>query len=325
MEFSGKNARGWARLGQRGAIFGVALPELASENSDIAVVTADLALLSGLDRFKRTFPDRFFNVGIAEQNMIGVAAGLAHEGMKVFATTYAAFISMRSFEQARHFLGCMREKVVLVGSAAGVVMGMYGATHCSIEDVALMRSIPGMTVISPADPFEAVKAMIALTKFDGPAYLRLTGDLNSPMIYKEDYDLEIGRGVTLTAGSDVALIASGQMVHEALGAAKLLDEKGISCTVIDMHTIKPLDTDLIDDVCAKHGLIVTIEEHSIIGGLGSAVAEHISGASSPPLLRIGIPDIFPEAGEYRYLLDRYDLTAPQIAEKISMRQTALTM
>ena len=197
MVITSANIRTWSRLGQRGAIFGTALGELAKNDPKICVVTADLGLLSGLERFRAAYPERYINTGIAEQNLVGIAAGLAKEGNCVFATTYATFITMRSFEQIRHNLGYLGYKVIIVGSSAGVVMGMSGNTHYAIEDIALMRAIPNMTVLSPADSGEAVKMVEALVGTDGPAYLRLTGELNCPVVYKEDYPFEIGKGIVL--------------------------------------------------------------------------------------------------------------------------------
>lgn len=317
------NSRAWSRLGQRGTIFGVALPELAMSHENIRVVTADLGLLSGLDRFKTSNPDKYLNVGIAEQNMIGIAAGLAKEGNCVFATTYATFITMRSFEQIRHNLGYLKYNVKIVGSSGGVVMGMSGNTHYALEDIALMRTIPNMIVLSPADSVEAVKMVQTMVEMDGPAYLRLTGGLSCPMVYKGDYLLEIGKGIVLKQGTDVALIATGTMVAESLKAAEQLGQEGISCSVVDMHTIKPLDVKLLDQLFLSHKLIVTVEEHSVIGGLGAAVAEYKAGISNSPCqIMVGLPDKFGKAGDYPWLLSQYDLTAKAIAEKIEKEWVA---
>lgn len=317
LEFTSINARMWSKLGQRGTVFGVALPELAQYQDNIKVITADLGLLSGLERFKTNYPDKFIDVGIAEQNMIGIASGLAKEGDCVFATTYATFISMRCYEQIRHNLGYMKQNVKIVGSSSGLSMGMSGNAHYSIEDIAIMRVMPNMTVLSPADSFEAVKMTEALIQKDGPAYLRLTGGLNCPMVYKEDYDFQIGKGVTLIQGEEVAIIAVGTMVSECIKVAKMLKENGVSATVVNMHTIKPLDTQLLDQLFASHKLIITVEEHSVIGGLGSAVAEYKAGIKTPPRqLTIGLPDAFGKAGDYAYLLDKYGLTAKGITDKI---------
>lgn len=317
MEITSMNVKMWSRLGQRGTLFGVALPELARSCENLRVVTADLGLLSGLDRFKTANPDKYLNVGIAEQNMIGISAGLAKEGNCVFATTYATFITMRSFEQIRHNLGYLQYNVKIVGSSSGVVMGMSGNTHYTLEDIALMRAVPNMTVLCPADSVETVKMAETLVEMEGPAYLRLTGELNCPVVYEENYPFKIGKGIVLRQGSDVAVIAAGTMVSEVLKTAKHLDEDGISCTVVDMHTIKPLDKKLLQELFSSHRLIVTVEEHSTIGGLGSAVAEYKAGIpNSPGQIMIGLPDAFGKAGEYQYLLEQYGLTAAGIAQRI---------
>lgn len=309
------NARVWAKLGQRGT-FGVTMLELGAEIDNLLVLTADLATTSGLDRFKKTYPDKFLNIGIAEQNMVGIAAGLAKEGNVVFCTTFATFAAMRSFEQTRLHMGYMGLNVKLVGLASGFAMGMFGNTHYGMEDIALMRAIPNLVIISPADCAEVVKACEAAALYHGPVYIRLTGIMNNPMVYREDYNFDIGKAVTLRQGSDVTLIATGSMVHQALETAKLLDNKSISSSVVNMHTLKPIDTSIICEACDKK-LIVTIEEHSIIGGLGSAVSEFKSRLSSAPKqLFIGIPDSFQKAGDYKYLLEQNGLTAPQIAERI---------
>lgn len=318
MKITASHAKMWSQLGQCGAVFGLALPKLARPRENLRVITADLGMASGLDRFKADNPDKFLDVGIAEQNMIGIAAGLAKEGNCVLATTHAAFISMRCFEQVRHNLGYLRYNVKLVGSSSGLAIGMFGNTHYTLEDIALMRAIPNMTVLSPADCVEAIKMVEAMVETEGPAYLRLTGGLNCPIVYKEDYSFEIGKGIVLQEGRDAAIIAAGTMVSEALDAAEQLRGKGVSCTVVDMHTIKPLDTALLNRLFAAHKLIVTVEEHSKIGGLGSAVAEYKAGIpNSPRQLMVGLPDAFGKAGEYSYLLEQYGLTASDIAHVIA--------
>jgi transketolase len=304
-------------LGSCGA-FGMAALELPDLDSTTVIVTADLCSFSGLERFRAKFPDRLYNVGIAEQNMIGVAAGLTKEGFNVFATTYATFASTRSCDPVRVNMGYMGFGIKLVGLTAGLSVGILGATHMSIEDVAIMRAIPNLTVISPADCTETVKATLAIARHDGPVYLRLTGGMNNPAVYKDDYDFRIGKAITLREGEDITIIASGSMVYQSLEAAKLLAAQGISATVIDMHTIKPLDTTVLDAAFVRSKLIVTVEEHSVIGGLGSAVAEYKSSKKNSPVqLIIGIEDHFPHAGDYGYLLEKCGLTAPQIAQKIA--------
>ncbi|MDR1053021.1 MAG: transketolase family protein [Planctomycetaceae bacterium] len=315
--FSSVNIRTWSRLGQRGTFFGVAIPEIAKTRDDIRVVTSDLALLSGLDRFKKVYPDRFLNVGIAEQNMIGVAAGLAKEGNCVFATTYATFLTMRSFEQIRHNMGYQNLPVKAVGSSAGLAMGTSGNTHYAFEDLAVMRAIPNLTVLSPSDSFEAYKMAFASACVDVPMYIRLTGTLNCPIVYQDDYEFEIGKAITLRNGTDVTIIACGTMVHTSLEAAKILESAGISAAVINMHTIKPLDKQVIETACKETRLIVTVEEHNVIGGLGSAVAEYKSALQDAPAqLFIGIPDTFCKPGDYQYLLNHFGLKPEVIAQKI---------
>jgi transketolase len=314
MEINPQNARMLSMLGQRGSIFGVALPEIAGERDDLMVLTADLALLSGLGKFQARYPDRLLNLGIAEQNMLGVASGLAKEGNCVFVTTYATFLTMRAYEQIRNNLGAMKFNVKLVGSSAGTAMGMSGSTHYALEDLAIMRVVPNLTVLSPADAGEALKMAHAVCELDGPVYIRLTGGPNCPVLHTREYDFQIGRAEVLREGGDLALIAAGTMAAECLKAAEKLRERGLEATVVNMHTIKPLDTGILDRVFAAHKAVVTVEEHSRLGGLGGAAAEYKSGLkSSPPMLIIGLPDAFPRADEQSFLLAQAGLTAPRLA------------
>ena len=309
------NARNWSRLGSRGT-FGLALLDVGSEDENLLVLSADLCTTSGLDRFRLAYPDRFINTGIAEQNMLGIAGGLAKEGYKVVCSSFATFASMRSYEMVKLNLGYMGFDIKVVGLAAGFAMGMFGNTHYATEDIALMRAVPGLCIISPADCAEVVKATRAAALYDGPVYLRLTGKAGNPIVYENEYDFEIGRAVTVREGGDIAIIATGSMVYESLEAAKLLEAQGISAAVIDMHTIKPLDTSVIDQLLGKR-LIVTVEEHSVIGGLGGAVAEYKCGLkTAPPQLILGITDCFKKAGSYRYMLEQNGLTALHIADSI---------
>jgi len=316
MKINEASIKMWSRIGSRAA-FGMAVLELGNTIDDFMVLTADVSTSAGLERFKKTFPDKFLDVGIAEQNMMGIAAGLASEGIKVITTTFAPFQTMRCCEQIRVNLGYMSQNVCMVGLASGIVLGTLGYTHCCIEDVAIMRSIPGITVISPADCGETVKATFAAINHGESVYIRLTGGANNPIVYKDDYDFEIGKAITLRQGSDITIIAVGTMVYESLKAVEILDDRGISASVVNMHTLKPLDTLVIEKACELSKLIVTVEEHSIIGGLGSAVAEYKATLrKSPPQIFIGLPDKFGKAGEYRYLLEKYGLTANQIADRI---------
>lgn len=317
LEINSRNIRMWSMLGQRGTIFTMVLPDAAKENSNVMVLTADLSLLSGLEKYKATYPEQFLDVGIAEQNMIGIAAGLAKEGNCVFATTYATFVTMRSFEQIRNNLGVMGFPVKVIGSSAGVAMGTSGNCHHSIEDIALMRAIPNMTVLSPADGLEAVKMIEALAQSNQPAYVRLTGNLNCPVVYKEDFEYQIGKANVLSQGGRIAMIAIGTMVSEAMKAAKLLEEQGIETTVVDMHTIKPVDTELLDTLAETMDLLVTIEEHSVIGGLGSAVAEYLcTKTRTARQLMIGFPDAYSGLGSYEYIMHENGLDADGICGKI---------
>lgn len=317
LELTPSSARQWSRLGSRG-VFGQAILALAESTPELMVLSADLGNSSGLDRFRKTFPSQFVNVGIAEQNLIGVAAGMAKEHFTVFATSFAPFLAMRASEQIRMNLGYMNLPVKAVAIGSGVSMAYLGNSHYGIEDAAVMRSIPNLTVVSPADCGEIVKCVFAAAKFDGPMYIRLTGAPNNPVVYSEDYEFEIGKAITLRDGKDVAIIANGTMVHESLEAATLLEAQGISASVINMHTIKPLDTAAIDSVLAWASLIVTVEEHSVIGGLGSAVAEYKSAKrNAPPQLILGLPDAFGATGEYRYLLEKYGLVGSKIAVAVA--------
>lgn len=308
-------ARLWSRLGAR-AVFGQAVLEMARQRDDFYAMSADLCQSSGLVKFREEFPDRFINAGIAEQNMIGIAAGLAKDGTNVFATSFAPFVTMRACEQVRMNMGYMQLNIKTVGLGSGLIMAQLGNSHYGIEDSSVMRAVPGMTVIEPCDGGEIMKAVEALCDYGRPAYLRLTGGPGLPVVYEEDFDFRIGKAVKIRKGNDIAIIAAGTMVHYALEAAELLADKGISASVTDMHTIKPLDTAAIDGEMDKK-LIVTVEEASVIGGLGSAVAEYLAVRKNRPAqLMLGIRDCFPHAGSYQYLLEQCGLTGGQIAADI---------
>lgn len=317
MKVSRANIRSWSMLGQRGTFFGIAMPEIAKEKENVKLLTADLSLLSGMDRYIKSSPDKFLNVGIAEQNMIGIAAGLAMEGDCVFATTYASFIAVRSLEHVRQHLSHLQCNVKIVGSAAGVVAAKSGVSHWATEDLAFTRALPNLEVLSAADSTEALKMAFYAAETDKPTYIRLSGGLNCPVVYKEDYNFQAGKAVFLKEGKRVALLATGLMVAEAQKAAKQLEEQGIECTVVNIHTIKPLDTEALDQIFANHELVVTVEEHNIIGGLGSAVAEYKATlANTPRQIFIGFPDSFAEAGSQRYIWEQKGLTGEQIASRV---------
>lgn len=316
MEFKPLDIRVWSKMGQRAA-FGSILTRLANENDQVIALTADLTSAAGLEPFKEHFAERFLNVGIAEQNLIGVAAGIADSGSIPFATTFANFISLRACEQVRHFLGYMNCNVKLVGLSAGFGMELFGNTHYGLEDIACIRSIPNLVILSPADGLEIFKCVEAAVNYEGPVYIRLTGILNQPYLYKQDYEFQIGRAVELySSGADVVIYSTGNVSIAAKQAAVLLEQENVECTVINMHTIKPIDRDIIQKH-RKVKLIVTIEEHCVTGGLGSAVAEILSEYSEhAPLLKIGSGHSYEKAGSYEYMLKQHGLTAECIVDKI---------
>ena len=316
MKITGKENKQWSRLGSR-ATYGQAILMLAEKLDNLMVLSADLGNSSGLDRFKATYPDKFLNIGIAEQNMIGVAAGLAKEGSVVFASSFAPFITMRAAEQVRMNMGYMDLNIKTVAIGSGVSMSFLGNSHFGLEDAAIMRSIPNMTVVSPADCAEIVKTVFAAAEYPHPMYIRLTGAVGFPVVYEDDYDFKIGKAVTIKEGHDITIFANGTMVYESLEASKILESHGISASVINMHTIKPLDTEAIDKAIKTSSLIVSVEEHNVIGGLGGAIAEYKTQFNNaPPQLILGLPDIFLKTGEYRYLLEKYELVGDKIAQKI---------
>jgi len=315
-QITASKIRVWSLLGQAGTL-GAALTEVAGENERILAVTGDLASICGLERFGKNFPGRLINTGIAEQNMVSVAAGMATEGFIPFAVSFANFSVLRACEAVRHFMGIMRRNVKLVGINSGFSAGAFGNTHYGKEDIAVIRAIPGIVILSPADCTELVKAMEAAVRYDGPVYLRLTGIINHPVVYHEDFAYHIGKANKLRQGKDLTMIATGSMVHNTLMASKILDDRGISSNVIDMHTIKPLDTTIIEESVSLSRLIVTVEEHSTIGGLGGAVSEYLSALPlHPPLLRLGMHDSFQPGGEYSYMLDQNNLLPEQIVSSI---------
>lgn len=305
-----------SRIGSR-ATYGMTLLELEKDYDDLMVITADTSTSAGLDRFRKTVPDKFLDIGIAEQNGLGIAAGLASEGMTVALSTFAPFQTMRCCEQIKVNLGYMKHRVCFVGLASGVVLGTLGYTHCAIEDLAIMRAIPNITVLSPADCGETAKAVEAALKHDQSVYIRLTGGANNPPVYMENYDFEIGKAIELRQGTDVGMVATGTMVHVCLKAAEILAEDGIEASIVNMHTIKPIDRDAVRKLCENSPLLVSVEEHNIIGGLGSAVAEAAAPLSQkPPHIILGITDSYERSGDYGDILDHYGLTAEKIAARI---------
>jgi len=315
MIINDRNIKMWSTIGQR-ATLGIAALEIAKKNKNLIVLTCDVSTSAGLDRFRKTLPEQYIDLGIAEQNLIGVATGLSSEKFDVITTTFAPFQTMRCCEQIKVNLGYMSHKVCMVGLASGLALGTLGFTHSCIEDIGVLRSIPGITIISPADSLETIKALDAAVKLNGPCYIRLTGTSNNPIVYDKDYNFEIGKSIKLREGSDVAIFSSGSSVNNSLKASELLSEKNISCTVINMHTIKPLDTKAILEVC-NHKLIVSIEEHNIIGGLGSAISEFKSTLEkSPKQLFLGVNDVYGKGGTYNHLLNKHGLTPEKIVENV---------
>lgn len=295
--------------------YGEALRDLAEQYENLVVLDADLAAATKTGVFKKAYPERFFDCGIAEANMMGVAAGLASCGKIPFASTFAMFAAGRAYEIVRNSIGYPHLNVKIGATHAGISVGEDGATHQCNEDIALMRTIPGMTIINPCDDVEARAAVKAALDFDGPVYMRF-GRLAVPVINDiETYKFEMGKGVVMKEGSDVTIIATGLMVNEAMEAAKSLENDGISVRVVNIHTIKPLDKELICKCAKETGLIITAEEHSVIGGLGSAVAEAVTECCPVPVVKIGVNDEYGHSGPAADLLKEFGLCAENIAVK----------
>ena len=295
--------------------YGKALVKLGKINDDVVVLDADLSKSTKTNDFLKAYPNRFFNMGIAEQNLVGAACGFAAAGKVPFASTFAMFATGRAFEVIRNSVCYPKLNVKIAATHAGITVGEDGGSHQSVEDISLMRSIPNMTVVVPADGIEAEKMIFAAADFNGPMYIRL-GRSAVPTIFEEDYKFEIGKGVVLRDGNDVTIIACGIMVNEALIAADILKEENINTRVINMSTIKPIDTDLIIKAAKETKAIVTAEEHSIIGGLGSAVSEVVSESNPIIVKKVGMNDCFGESGTPSELLEKYGLTAKSIVEKV---------
>ncbi len=294
--------------------YGNALAALG-EKYDFVVMDADLAAATKTGIFKKKYPNRFFDCGIAEGNMMSAAAGIATTGLIPFVSSFAMFAAGRAYEQVRNSVGYPHLNVKIGATHAGVTVGEDGATHQCNEDIALMRTIPGMVIINPADEKETAAAVEAAILHDGPVYIRL-GRAAVPALYGDDYMFEIGRGVTLAEGSDVTIVATGYTVHLALEAAKTLAEDGISARVLNIHTIKPLDTALIEKAARETGCIVTVEEHSIIGGLGSAVTETVCECCPVPVTRMGVKDVYGRSGTVADMLAYAGLTAADIVKTV---------
>lgn len=297
--------------------YGKALVELGEKNPNVLVLDADLAAATKTGAFKKAFPERFFDTGIAEGNMMGVAAGLATTGYTVFASSFAMFSAGRAFEQVRNTIAYPHLNVKIGATHAGISVGEDGASHQCCEDIALMRSIPGMVIINPADDIEARAAVLAVAEHNGPVYMRF-GRLAVPRIFDEDYKFEIGKAVTLKEGNDVTIIATGLLVNEAIEASKILEAEGISVELINMHTIKPLDKEAVIKAAEKTGCIVTAEEHNVIGGLGDAVCDAVCEAFPVPVVKLGVEDTFGKSGPAVELLHIFGLDADNIVKKAKL-------
>ncbi|MDY4721441.1 MAG: transketolase family protein [Clostridium paraputrificum] len=296
--------------------YGKALAALANTNENVVVLDADLSKSTKTADFKAVAPERFFNMGIAEGNMMGVAAGLSTCGKIPFVSTFAMFAAGRAFEQIRNSICYPKLNVKVCATHAGLTVGEDGASHQAIEDISLMRSVPNMVVINPADDIETEAAIKAVAEMEGPCYVRLGRMAVSRVNDETNYNFVIGKGITLAEGNDVAIIATGIMVEAALEAKEELAKEGINARVINIHTIKPIDEELIIKAAKETGVIVTAEEHSIIGGLGSAVAEVVSEKCPVPVLRVGVKDTFGESGKPNELLEKYGLTSKDIVNKV---------
>ena len=315
IEITKKNIRVWSMLGMR-RILGPAMKDIIEQDRKVLFATADTGRYYAYDDLLRTYPENVVDVGIAEQNLIGASAGLQNEGFNVYAVTYATFLTSRALDQIRVNLGYMGLGVKLIGEAGGMCDGNFSATHMALEDISNTRNIPNMRVITPADGMELVKTLIALKDAAYPAYVRMTGRFPIPVIYREDYDFEIGKAVTLREGKDVVILSNGTLLGDVLKTAEMLADKGVDCKVINLHTVKPLDEETLRAV-AGYRLVVTAEEHLLYGGLGSAVAEfYAQEPIRPRMLMLSVGTQYPKAQEYDDLLKTCGLTAPQMAESI---------
>ncbi len=308
----------WSKMGSR-ATFGLSLMDIVKEMKDLMVVTCDVSTSAGLDRFKKTYPENYIDVGIAEQNMIGIATGISMFGNRVITTTFSPFQTLRCCEQIKNNLGYMNSNVKMVGLASGLVLGTLGFTHASIEDIGALRSIPNMNIISPADSTETVKSIYASLNNDSPTYIRLTGgQVNNP-IHEEDYNFEIGKAIRIKKGKEIAILASGTRVSDSvLASEKIYQEKNFQASVYNFHTIKPIDKNTIEEIANDHDCLVTVEEHNIIGGLGSAVSETLAemDKKNVKLYRMGVEDFYPKGGDYNSLLKLLNLDKDGIYNKI---------
>ena len=305
------------KIGSSGSFLGLALKEVMSDDSDVYILVADVCRYSGLSKVKELFPDRVINVGIAEQDMIGIAAGLALQGAKVYVVTYASFVVLRAMEQVRHNASVLGLNLIIVGINAGYSMENLGISHWSTEDIAMTRCLPNMKVVCPSDNLEAYKVGIESGKTKGPMYVRLSGVRDDPIVYEKDYEYSLGKIIVLRDGEDALILSHGSMVNESLKAADLLKENGIGAAVADVHTVKPLDTEYLDIVIQRYRMIFVVEEHNIIGGLGTAVSEYLAEKGCGiRIVRLGMRDEIYYPGSRKYIWQQAGICDYQIAEQI---------
>ena len=312
MIINDRNIKTWSLIGQR-ATFGLIALEIVKKNNNLMILTSDVSTSAGLDRFRKSYPKNYVDVGIAEQNLIGIATGLSNENFDVITTTFAPFQTLRCCEQIKVNLGYMKNKIIMVGLASGLALGALGFTHASIEEIGVLRSIPNLTLISPCDGLELAKAIESSLNHNRSCYIRLTGTSNMPIVNNQDYNFEIGKSVELKEGEDGVFFCNGPLVYNCLEAAKILSEKNINISVVNMHTIKPIDEKKVLEKTKKSKFIFTAEEHNIIGGLGSAVAEVMSSEKNNcKLIRLGINDNYTKGGNQKYLQDLNGLSIEKL-------------
>lgn len=313
-----KKARFWSRMGPR-AVYGQFLLEMAKSDPKILALSADLGRSSGLAAFSIELPLQYFNTGIAEQNLVGISAGLARMGYKPFATTFAPFASLRAGDQVRMNLGYMQEPVNLVALASGVALGFLGNSHFGLEDIAIMRAIPGITILSPADCYEMYKCLIAVKDFDAPTYIRLTGGVGIPIVYEADYEFKIGKAEILKPINTFTVVSHGTTVGHALKAISNIEKNGVNVGLVNMHTVKPIDEDVLDKIILESDHVMIFEEHSVVGGLGSAILESFNDKKLivPQVYRYGIKDEFPKTGNYDFILENLGLDSKGIEKTIN--------
>ncbi len=306
----------WTRLGMRKA-YGAIIESVVENHPEIIVLTADVADSANLVKLSKTYPSQYFNIGIAEQNMTGIACGMAKEGHNVFICSFAPFVSMRNYEAVRTLVGYMNMNVKVVALASGISLGVQGSTHYCLEDISLMRTIPGMLILSPADVIEEAKCIEYLSTYKGPAYLRLTGIDGTPTVYNADYEFNNGAPVMIRDGEDVAIVSTGSIVSECVRTVRALKKDGVNCALYSVCKLKPMEEDTIVSVLSKYRVIISVEEHFMVGGLGDIISNIVVRKGLKcRVKKIGIDDFFPHAGDYAYMIKKNRLSAAEIREII---------